>query len=64
MGGALYYWPVHVGWASSRRVKGNIGEYVPIVIDALVDNPSHSTSSAMLRMCYLRDGFRRMGIKR
>eukprot|EP00972_Heterocapsa_arctica_P046903 6923011-Heterocapsa_arctica.AAC.1 len=39
MAGALYYLPVHVGWASSRRVKDDIAECVPIVIDALVNNP-------------------------
>eukprot|EP00972_Heterocapsa_arctica_P007401 1080413-Heterocapsa_arctica.AAC.1 len=33
--GTLYYLPVHVGWAFSRRTKVEIAEPVPIVVDAL-----------------------------
>eukprot|EP00972_Heterocapsa_arctica_P073216 10813736-Heterocapsa_arctica.AAC.1 len=39
MAGTLYYLPVHVGWASSRRTKEEIAEPVPIVVDALVSDP-------------------------
>eukprot|EP00972_Heterocapsa_arctica_P090779 13394861-Heterocapsa_arctica.AAC.1 len=35
MVGTLYYLPVHVDWASSRRTKEKIAEPVPIVVDAL-----------------------------
>eukprot|EP00972_Heterocapsa_arctica_P006390 937492-Heterocapsa_arctica.AAC.1 len=37
--GVLYYLPVHVSWASSRRVKEEAPEPVAMVVNAVVDNP-------------------------